>query len=167
MGGVESQDLSGKNVTFTKQNLVTFPAEILSKERPWISHLNLSYNMLSDIPRLSPVLPSLRTLQLNYNNLTSFPTSLNMNHTITRMDISHNSLEEFAHVIIPNLEDLRMNHTKMTINPHILKLVFPKLKQLEMAYGESSMQQYRSCQPDSPASTAQNIKSCCKSNKNI
>ncbi|KAK2947417.1 putative Adenylate cyclase [Blattamonas nauphoetae] len=136
MGGAESQDLSGKNVSFSRQHISAFPLDILSKERPWINHLNLSNNLLEDLPRILHVLPNLRTLQLNMNCFTSFPSSLNMSPSLARMDISNNTLTEFQHIIIPHLEDLRMNHTKMRIFPHLMKQVFPALHQLEMTSGE-------------------------------
>lgn len=80
---------SAKNIHINsiKQNLQFFPKNIC--QFPGITKINLSFNLITDIPNLSCV-PNLTDLNLSYNKLSSLPKTLTQNRNLRTVDLSGN-----------------------------------------------------------------------------
>uniref|UniRef100_A0A8W8HN70 TIR domain-containing protein n=1 Tax=Magallana gigas TaxID=29159 RepID=A0A8W8HN70_MAGGI len=75
------------HVNFVKENLQFLPKNICNF--PGITKINLSFNLITNIPNLSCV-PNLTDLNLSYNKLSLLPKTLTQNRNLRTVDLSGN-----------------------------------------------------------------------------
>jgi Leucine-rich repeat (LRR) protein len=87
-----------------------------------LTHLDLSYNILTELPVSIGNLTNLTHLHLNCNKLTEFPDSIGNLTNLTCLELGHNKLTELPDIIgnLTNLTCLELGHNKLTELPDII-----------------------------------------------
>lgn len=109
-------DGSFNNISHLSSNL---PLRI-----PHLTHLNLSYNSLIEIPPSIALLFHLEILLLRENRLVFLPEELCLLPKLQMLDVSHNLLEGLPKSIgkLQKLQRLNVSHNFITVIPHSLGL---------------------------------------------
>jgi len=89
---------------------------------PHLTHVNLSYNTLTEIPNSIALLFHLEELLLRDNKLTSLPEEMCLLPKLQMVDVSFNSLHSLPRGIgkLKNLARLNVSHNYLTHIPHSL-----------------------------------------------
>ncbi|XP_078694333.1 uncharacterized protein LOC144923569 [Branchiostoma floridae x Branchiostoma belcheri] len=89
-------------------------AEEQTKPGPLV-HLNLSHNLLEDVPRCVTELKNLETLNMNHNKIRVLGDAVKMLNTLRSFDVSSNYIEEipFAILQMESLEGFNCSHNNV------------------------------------------------------
>ena len=92
---------------------------------PHITHLNFSYNSITEIPSSIALLFHLKELLLRENKLVCLPEELCLLKKLQMLDVSHNQLQTLPKEIgkLLKLTKLNVSHNYLTVLPHCLGLI--------------------------------------------
>ncbi|KAA6391868.1 MAG: hypothetical protein EZS28_012604, partial [Streblomastix strix] len=123
MGQTHSDYMHAGTLAFQNESITAIPQISFPKAEI----LNISGNLISDLPKIHEQIPNLRTLNCERNLFTAIPSLENCSH-LQILNLSFNRIENVIHQIIPTVREIIMRENKIKKIPHDLGILFPHME---------------------------------------